>query len=310
MKRYILLCITVSAAAPAGPAAGEFLTAGPAADAFGAAANPDSNYGTAGALSVAARGLAKGEFQTVMRFEMQPARESLDAALGAGQWVVAAVGLQLTAAYPNNPLFNASAAGRVNVAWMQDDSWAEGTGNPSSPGTAGVTYAALPGILAAGLQGMGALAFGGATSGASVYALGLCDGLRADMAAGEAVSLWLSPGDGGVSFLFNSRNFGTAANRPVLMVTAWLGGDANEDGVVDLQDFGALKEHFGQEDAAWGHGDFTGDGAVDLQDFGLLKDHFGQAAPAPAPATAPEPSALVTLACGAAVAARRRRGAA
>ncbi len=54
-------------------------------------------------------------------------------------------------------------------------------------------------------------------------------------------------------------------------------GDSNSDGVVDLQDFGALKDNFGiTGGAVWAMGDFVSDGNVDLQDFGALKDNFGK----------------------------------
>jgi len=57
-------------------------------------------------------------------------------------------------------------------------------------------------------------------------------------------------------------------------------GDADGDGDVDLDDFAALKTHFGTAaGATWAMGDFDGDGDVDLDDFALLKSHFGTAAP-------------------------------
>ncbi|MFO0899051.1 MAG: right-handed parallel beta-helix repeat-containing protein [Pirellulales bacterium] len=53
-------------------------------------------------------------------------------------------------------------------------------------------------------------------------------------------------------------------------------GDANEDGRIDLTDFGILKANFGQS-GGWTRGDFNGNGRVDLTDFGLLKNAFGLA---------------------------------
>ena len=71
-------------------------------------------------------------------------------------------------------------------------------------------------------------------------------------------------------------------------------GDANQDGAVDLQDFGLLKANFGMTSGAvWGQGDFNGDGAIDLQDFGLLKANFGTGG-----AIIPEPATLSLLALG------------
>jgi hypothetical protein len=88
-------------------------------------------------------------------------------------------------------------------------------------------------------------------------------------------------------------------------------GDANGDGVVDLQDFGLLKDNFGlTEGATWGQGDFTGDGLIDLQDFGVLKDHFGHTTGdnpvIPMSIGIPEPGTLSLLAL-AGLAIRRKR---
>ncbi|MFO0896948.1 MAG: lectin-like protein [Pirellulales bacterium] len=73
-------------------------------------------------------------------------------------------------------------------------------------------------------------------------------------------------------------------------------GDANSDGVVDLTDFGALKQNFGTG-TKWSEGDLNGDGAIDLSDFGILKEAFGGATLA---ASVPEPSTnlLAILAIG------------
>jgi len=63
---------------------------------------------------------------------------------------------------------------------------------------------------------------------------------------------------------------------------AWAGplaGDADGDGVVDLDDFVILKQNFGTPaGATWSQGDFNGDGNVDLDDFVILKQNFGLAA--------------------------------
>ncbi len=78
-----------------------------------------------------------------------------------------------------------------------------------------------------------------------------------------------------------------------------LPGDANQDGRVDLQDFGILKAHFGRAGGR-SEGDLSGDGKVDLSDFGILKAGFGARA-------VPEPSALALLLAGMTVLALSRR---
>jgi hypothetical protein len=62
-------------------------------------------------------------------------------------------------------------------------------------------------------------------------------------------------------------------------------GDANLDGVINLNDFNALASHFGGS-GIWSSGDFTGDGVVNLSDFNLLASHFGFMSGDPTPSIA------------------------
>ena len=80
-----------------------------------------------------------------------------------------------------------------------------------------------------------------------------------------------------------------------------LPGDANEDGTIDLQDFGLLKANFGGP-GGWSEGDFNGDDTIDLQDFGLLKSNFGAGV-----TPIPEPVTMVILAAAAAPLLTRRK---
>ena len=50
--------------------------------------------------------------------------------------------------------------------------------------------------------------------------LGLGSGLVADITGGSTASLRMLAADTGVSYLFNSRNFGQAGARPLLTVVA------------------------------------------------------------------------------------------
>ena len=62
-------------------------------------------------------------------------------------------------------------------------------------------------------------------------------------------------------------------------------GDANGDGVVDLQDFLAISQNFNQP-GDWQHGDLNGDQHVGFGDFLVLSAKFE---------STPEPSANVLL---------------
>jgi hypothetical protein len=193
----------------------------------------NNNYGGGGLLTVAAAGLEMGEAQSVMQFNLAGAVSLFDAQFGAGAWSVESVTLQITAGNANNPIFNSPAAGTFGISWMQNDSWQEGTGSPSSPGTTGVTFSSLPGFMSANDESLGAFQLTGATSGSTTYTLGLTAGFLDDIESGNASSLRFFAMDDTVSGVFNSRSFGTAANRPVLTVVA-----VPEPGTVTLAGLG------------------------------------------------------------------------
>lgn len=181
-----------------------------------------NNYGAGGSIGLAAPGLPKGEFQSVLRFDTSTAKSSFDTLYGAGAWNVQSLTLQLTATAVNNTNFNANAAGSFSLSWMKNDGWTEGTGTPNAPGTAGITFDTLQNtFISPGLdQGLGTFSYNGSSSGSSVYTLDMPSGLISDILAGDQVSLRLFGADSSISYLFNSREFGTVANRPLLSITA------------------------------------------------------------------------------------------
>jgi hypothetical protein len=216
----ILALLTAVQALPAAtfslnPVEDAFVTTGPSNN------SRDNNYGLAGALSVAAPGKPNGEFQSVLKFDLSSARGSFDALFGPGQWTVQSVSLQLNATSPLNPVFNANAAGSFNVSWMQNDSWIEGTGGNTLPTTVGISYNSLTStfVNAATDQALGTFSYDGGL-GLSSRSLTVSSGLRNDIQSGALASLRLFAADPNVSYLVNSRNFGVAANRPLLTVNA------------------------------------------------------------------------------------------
>ena len=192
----------------------------PISDAFVSSANAGNNYGGAGAIAVSASGLAKGEFQSLLQFDLSSAKTSFDTTFGAGQWTVQSIGLQLTAAVPGAAIFNTSAAGSFLISWMQNDTWQEGSGTPNAPGATGVTWSSLPSFLSPSDQSLGSFSFSGATSGSFSYSMSLTSGPVGDTNTGQLTSLRLAANDATISGVFNSRSFTTASARPVLSVTA------------------------------------------------------------------------------------------
>ena len=212
---FSLLPLPLSAATfTLNPIADAFVTTGPTGNLT------LNNYGGAGALSIAAPGLSRGEFQSVLQFDLSAARASFDSQFGAGQWSIQSITLSLTASAPNNPIFNTSAAGLFGISWMQNNSWLEGTGTPAAPTTTGITFSSLPGFLSAGDESLGTFSFAGGTNGTAAYSLGLTPGFSADVLAANVASFRLFAADSTVSYLFDSRNFGTASARPLLSIVA------------------------------------------------------------------------------------------
>jgi hypothetical protein len=201
-------------------------------DTFVSSANAANNFGGAGALAIsAATAVApantKGEFQSLIRFDLSPAKAAFDAQFGVGAWALSSAQLQLTATSPNNSIFNGNGtltntAGNIDVLWMASDAWVEGSGKPSPLTTGGLSYSTLSTFTGGSDQALGTFAFGGATSGNTIFILGLGSGLLADAVGGTAASFLLKASSGSlVSALFNSRDFGsTASARPALTLSA------------------------------------------------------------------------------------------
>lgn len=206
-------------------------TLNPVADAFVTTGTLNTlagnNYGGAGALGISGADASKGLFDSVLLFDLASAKSQFDTLYGVGLWSVQSITLKLTATNPANPIFNAQSTGQFAVTWMQDDSWIEGGGNPGTPDTTtpgAINYNNLPDFLGAGDQAAGTFAFDqtveGLNGAVATYTLTLGSGLTGDVLGGNLASLHLSAASDSVSYLFNSRSFGTVGSRPLLTITA------------------------------------------------------------------------------------------
>lgn len=185
-------------------------------------ADPGKNFGGAGALAVSASGLSQGEFQSLIQFDLAGAKSQLDSAYPSG-WIIDSVSLTLVPQTANNAIFNAVHSGNFAINWVSSDAWTEGTGTPASPTTDGITYNALSTLLSGGTQSLGTFNYNGSTGTAQTYAFSLSSaGLTSDITSGSKATFDIAAaaGDTQLSAVFNSRNFGTAANRPKLSITA------------------------------------------------------------------------------------------
>lgn len=221
-RSALFLCMAIILLASSPEANGALVSINPLADAPLSSANPNSNYGRAGALSVAAGGLPRGEFQSLIRFDLSTVRSQFDILFGAANWTIQSAELRLNRELISggNNLFNTSAAGQLGVSLMATTNWVEGTGTPQAPGATGVNFNSLPTLISGSDQTLGSFAFNGATTGVASFPLSLTPGLRGNINSGAITSLRVLPLNATISALFTSNNNSSAADRPLLVIDA------------------------------------------------------------------------------------------
>ena len=202
------------------------VTLNPVADAFvtTGASNEftGNNYGSAGALSIAPAGSAKGELQSLLRFDLGSTVANFNSEFGVGGWEIQSVTIKFTTASPNNPIFNSpNTAGQFALQWQKNDSWVEGNGTPMNGSTTGgVTFSSLAGLMSVDDVSVGTFSYSGGTGGLT-YTLTLDPSFLSDLMAGGLVSLRAFAASGStVAYTFNSSNNGTTANWPLLTINA------------------------------------------------------------------------------------------
>src|SRR5437764_10298245 len=68
------------------------------------------------------------------------------------------------------------------------------------------------------------------------------------------------------------RGAGRAGQSPTVL------GDINNDGIVDIRDYGVWRQNFGATDCG-NPADLNGDCIVDIRDYGIWRQNFGQTGP-------------------------------
>jgi hypothetical protein len=184
------------------------------------------NFGAAGALVVAPASGPKGEFQSVLRFDVSSSKAAFDLAYGSNLWTITGISLELTGNFgaageqPNNSIFPQVSGGSFVIEWLAEDTWIEGNGTPNLPTTDGVTYNSLPELLSGNHEILGTNSY--VPPGDNVpesYALPLRTNLLSDIRQGGAVSLLFYAADNQIGYLFNSYNYGRG-NEPKLQIMA------------------------------------------------------------------------------------------
>jgi hypothetical protein len=218
MRSPLIALSAIGLTAPLAPA----VVITPVVDTMISSATPDGSFGASGGLAVSAAALPKGEFQSLLRFNTASAKSSFDATFGPGNWQLSSATLSLTSASPTNPKFNSpSAPGLFAITWTANDAWLEGTGNPTTPGSDGLSFnTRSTAIDPAADHLLNTFSFPGGTSGTNTYVLPLDPIFSSDILTGSPLSLCLSPADPTVTFVFNSSNFAASSTWPSLTLTA------------------------------------------------------------------------------------------
>src|SRR3954447_2906243 len=84
-----------------------------------------------------------------------------------------------------------------------------------------------------------------------------------------------------------ARGAGRAGLSPTLV------GDINNDGIVDIRDYGVWRQQFGATDCG-NPADLNGDCIVDIRDYGIWRQNFGQTGPTITPTAAASSTGLPT----------------
>jgi PEP-CTERM motif len=225
------------------------------ADAFLASGSPGNpvganltslNFGGAGTLAIAPASSPKGEFDSVIQFNSAAATSQFNATYGAGKWQITGLTLLLASNFatqgqqPNNTIFNTINAGNFGIDLISDNNWVEGTGGgmgtPGYPGNSLVSFNSIPTLLSGTVDSLGTFTYTPPGNGSYLsYSLPLNSDLVTDATAGGAVSLYFFAADDQVSYLFNSKEFGSGHPELTLTVTP-----TPEPGTLGLLALGSL----------------------------------------------------------------------
>lgn len=144
MKHILPAALIGAAILPALTARASIYSQQVGADTFVSSGQPDSNFGSLGAMEIAAPTTAQPRTEiALLRFDTAGLRATLDSDYGAGNWMVTSVSLTLfsnvstAGQQPGNPSFNRIAAGNFEFDLLSNNSWSEG----------GITWNTLPDIL-------------------------------------------------------------------------------------------------------------------------------------------------------------------
>lgn len=177
------------------------------ADTFVSSGQPNANFGTLGAMEIAAPTLAQPRTEiALLQFDTSAMQASFDADYGVGNWVVTGVTLSLfsnvalAGQQPGNNSFNKIAAGGFEFDLLGNNNWSESA----------ITWNTLPSILPGSgnsntLTPLGSFIWDATGAANSVWTLNASQLLADEISAGSEVSILGQPTTGStVGYLFNT----------------------------------------------------------------------------------------------------------
>jgi hypothetical protein len=177
------------------------------ADTFVSSGQPTSNFGSMGAMEIAAPTTAQPRTEmTLVRFDTSAMQAAFNSDFGAGNWAVTSISLtffsnvSMASQQPGNASFNKIAAGNFEFDLLSDNNWSE----------TGITWNTLPGILPGSGNSntqtpLGTFFWPATGSSSSTWTLNLDSGLVNAIDGGGQVTILGEPTAGStVGYLFNT----------------------------------------------------------------------------------------------------------
>ncbi len=177
------------------------------ADTYVSSGQPNSNFGSQGAMEIAAPTAAQPRTQmTLLRFDTAALQAGFDADYGAGNWAVTGVSLSLfsnvalAGTQPGNNSFNKIAAGGFEFDLLSNNNWSE----------TAITWNTLPTILPGptnfnSLTPLGNYVWDATGAASSVWTLNDAQPLVDAINAGSTVTILGQPTVGStVGYLYNT----------------------------------------------------------------------------------------------------------
>lgn len=193
-------------------------------DAFVRSNAPTVNYGGAGSLTISGAtatnglGAINGIADSFIRFDTAALMASLNSQYGPGSWLINGVTLRVVeVGAPSNNIFTRG-KGAFSAFWISNDDWIEGSGMPMTPTADGITYTNESTLLT-NTASLGTFTNAAANS-TNFYSLLLPPPFLDDISAGGEVGLYFTAASPEIGFTFDSQNFNTASQRPVLIISA------------------------------------------------------------------------------------------